>query len=152
MIKGGSFLCADNYCQRLGPAARRPQMIGTLMSHIGIRTGSGTEFVRAISQDFYGISPEGVVGTLVIYPFARDAAGRPHLVREAALDAGAATAGDRKMLEYALAADGPSSALLVDHDDPDSHGQSPLRAFWACSNRDATTAPRRIRGIDVTPS
>ncbi len=38
VIKGGSFLCADNYCQRYRPAARRPQMIDTGMSHIGIRT------------------------------------------------------------------------------------------------------------------
>ncbi len=37
VIKGGSFLCADNYCQRYRPAARRPQMIDTGMSHIGIR-------------------------------------------------------------------------------------------------------------------
>ena len=38
VIKGGSFLCADNYCQRYRPAARRPQMIDTGMSHIGFRT------------------------------------------------------------------------------------------------------------------
>ena len=37
VIKGGSFLCADNYCQRYRPAARRPQMIDTGMSHIGFR-------------------------------------------------------------------------------------------------------------------
>jgi formylglycine-generating enzyme required for sulfatase activity len=38
VIKGGSFLCADEYCLRYRPAARRPQMIDTGMSHIGIRT------------------------------------------------------------------------------------------------------------------
>jgi sulfatase modifying factor 1 len=38
VIKGGSFLCADEYCQRYRPAARRPQMIDTGMSHIGFRT------------------------------------------------------------------------------------------------------------------
>jgi formylglycine-generating enzyme required for sulfatase activity len=37
VLKGGSFLCADNYCQRYRPAARRPQMIDTGMSHIGFR-------------------------------------------------------------------------------------------------------------------
>ena len=37
MIKGGSFLCADSYCLRYRPAARRPQMIDTGMSHIGFR-------------------------------------------------------------------------------------------------------------------
>ncbi|MDH5519403.1 MAG: formylglycine-generating enzyme family protein, partial [Acidimicrobiia bacterium] len=38
VIKGGSFLCADEYCQRYRPAARRPQMIDTGMSHCGFRT------------------------------------------------------------------------------------------------------------------
>lgn len=36
-IKGGSFLCADSYCLRYRPAARRPQMVDTGMSHIGFR-------------------------------------------------------------------------------------------------------------------
>lgn len=38
VVKGGSFLCADNYCQRYRPAARRPQMTDTGMSHVGFRT------------------------------------------------------------------------------------------------------------------
>jgi Sulfatase-modifying factor enzyme 1 len=37
VIKGGSYLCADSYCLRYRPAARRPQMIDTGMSHIGMR-------------------------------------------------------------------------------------------------------------------
>ncbi|MFV0644665.1 MAG: formylglycine-generating enzyme family protein [Sphingomonadaceae bacterium] len=37
VIKGGSYLCADEYCMRYRPAARRPQMIDTGMSHIGFR-------------------------------------------------------------------------------------------------------------------
>jgi formylglycine-generating enzyme required for sulfatase activity len=37
VIKGGSFLCADSYCHRYRPAARRPQMVDTGMSHIGFR-------------------------------------------------------------------------------------------------------------------
>jgi formylglycine-generating enzyme len=37
VIKGGSFLCADSYCRRYRPAARRPQQIDTGMSHIGFR-------------------------------------------------------------------------------------------------------------------
>lgn len=37
VIKGGSFLCANTYCMRYRPAARRPQMIDTGMSHIGFR-------------------------------------------------------------------------------------------------------------------
>jgi formylglycine-generating enzyme len=37
VIKGGSYPCADSYCLRYRPAARRPQMIDTGMSHIGFR-------------------------------------------------------------------------------------------------------------------
>ena len=37
VVKGGSFLCADSCCLRYRPAARRPQMIDTGMSHIGFR-------------------------------------------------------------------------------------------------------------------
>ena len=37
VVKGGSYLCADSYCRRYRPAARRPQMIDTGMSHVGFR-------------------------------------------------------------------------------------------------------------------
>lgn len=37
VVKGGSFLCADSYCMRYRPAARRPQAVDTGMSHIGFR-------------------------------------------------------------------------------------------------------------------
>jgi sulfatase modifying factor 1 len=37
VVKGGSYLCAPNYCLRYRPAARRPQMVDTGMSHIGFR-------------------------------------------------------------------------------------------------------------------
>ncbi|MFB2596942.1 formylglycine-generating enzyme family protein [Herbiconiux sp. P17] len=40
VVKGGSFLCADSYCRRYRPAARRAQMIDTGMSHIGFRVAS----------------------------------------------------------------------------------------------------------------
>jgi len=36
-VKGGSYLCAPNYCLRYRPAARRPQMTDTGTSHIGFR-------------------------------------------------------------------------------------------------------------------
>jgi formylglycine-generating enzyme required for sulfatase activity len=36
-VKGGSFLCAPNYCLRFRPAARSPQMIDSGMSHLGFR-------------------------------------------------------------------------------------------------------------------
>jgi formylglycine-generating enzyme required for sulfatase activity len=38
VVKGGSFLCADTYCLRYRPAARRPQMVDTGMSHVSFRT------------------------------------------------------------------------------------------------------------------
>jgi formylglycine-generating enzyme required for sulfatase activity len=37
-IKGGPFLCADNYCRRYRPAARQPQEIDFSSLHIGFRT------------------------------------------------------------------------------------------------------------------
>ena len=37
VLKGGSHLCAPNYCLRYRPAARIPQMIDTATSHIGFR-------------------------------------------------------------------------------------------------------------------
>jgi formylglycine-generating enzyme required for sulfatase activity len=37
VIKGGSYLCAPNYCQRYRPAARHPEMIDTSTSHLGFR-------------------------------------------------------------------------------------------------------------------
>lgn len=37
VLKGGSFLCAPNYCRRYRPAARYPQMIDTATCHIGFR-------------------------------------------------------------------------------------------------------------------
>ena len=37
VIKGGSHLCAANYCQRYRPAARHPETIDTSTTHIGFR-------------------------------------------------------------------------------------------------------------------
>ena len=37
VLKGGSHLCAENYCQRYRPAARYPQPIDTSTSHVGFR-------------------------------------------------------------------------------------------------------------------
>lgn len=43
-IKGGSYLCADNFCRRYRPAARQPQEIDFSSSHIGFR------IVRDVSE------------------------------------------------------------------------------------------------------
>lgn len=37
VLKGGSHLCAPNYCQRYRPAARHPQSIDSSTSHVGFR-------------------------------------------------------------------------------------------------------------------
>jgi formylglycine-generating enzyme len=46
VVKGGSHLCAPNYCQRYRPAARWPQPVDTSTSHIGFRC-----IVRAGGQE-----------------------------------------------------------------------------------------------------
>ena len=44
---------------------------------VGIVTGGGTEFVRAVSQDLYGVPPELVVGTLIGYELTATTQARP---------------------------------------------------------------------------
>ena len=44
-VKGGSHLCAPNYCRRYRPAARHAQPVDTSMSHVGFRC-----IVRAVSD------------------------------------------------------------------------------------------------------
>lgn len=106
---------------------------------ITIVTGGGTEFVRAVSQDLYGVPPEAVVGTLIDYDYTDDG-DRPILRRTASVlgvaNEGAAkvsniqtqlgrrpilaagnSGGDREMLEWAAAGEGDTLALLVNHDD-----------------------------------
>ncbi len=45
VLKGGSHLCAPNYCRRYRPAARFPQPVDTSTSHVGFRC-----IVRAPSE------------------------------------------------------------------------------------------------------
>lgn len=47
VIKGGSFLCSDNYCQRYRPAARQAQDVTLPSSHIGFRTASNVKVLTA---------------------------------------------------------------------------------------------------------
>jgi formylglycine-generating enzyme len=53
VLKGGSFLCAPNYCRRYRPAARHAQPIDTSTCHIGFRC-----VVRAAPQTEIGVSGE----------------------------------------------------------------------------------------------
>ena len=106
-------------------------------------TGGGTEFVRAVSQDLYGVPPQNVVGSLIAYEFVPTSADAgPGLRRTGELVAGANegaikvsniqmqlgrrpifaagnSGGDREMLEWAAGGAGPTLAMLVDHDDAD---------------------------------
>lgn len=43
IIKGGSFLCAENYCRRYRASARQPQEVDFSTNHIGFRTVKSVE-------------------------------------------------------------------------------------------------------------
>ncbi|SRR6478609_10315300 len=132
---------------------------------ICIVTGGGTEFVRAISQQLYAVPPEAVVGTLIDYDFvptAPDGSGpgltrAPRLVGDANEGAPKVThiqtqlgrrpilaagnsGGDREMLEWAAAGDGPTLALLVDHDDAE-------REFAYVSTAETFAEPEPITAV-----
>jgi phosphoserine phosphatase len=120
------------------------ELIGELRARhfsVYLVTGSGTEFIRAVSYELFGVMPEGVVGSQVGYELAHED-GRPTLLRTRELFgdpnegpakitsiqrllgrrpvmAAGNSAGDAEMLEYTQAFEGPSLALLVDHDDAD---------------------------------
>lgn len=134
---------------------------------VAVVTGGGTEFVRAVSQELYGVPPEAVVGTLIGYQFTpstADGAG-PTLARTAALGglanegavkvstiqsqlgrrpilAAGNSGGDRDMLEWVVAGDGPTLALLVDHDDDD-------REFRYVSRAETVAEPEPITAVGV---
>lgn len=103
-------------------------------------SGSGTEFLRAVSAQLFAVPPELVVGTPIAYEFVRRPDGRPRLLRTGRLSGDANegeakvtgiqsqlgrrpilvagnSAGDREMLEWATSGDGPGLALLLHHDD-----------------------------------
>lgn len=44
VLKGGSFLCAANYCVRYRPAARHPETIDTSTCHIGFRCVATSQY------------------------------------------------------------------------------------------------------------
>ena len=114
-------------------------------------TGGGVEFVRAVSEELYGIPPDDVVGTSVELDVERRD-GRMVLVRQAALRgrpnegepkpaniqaqiglrpilAAGNSAGDREMLEYVTTGDHPGLALVIDHDDEEREYAYPGASF-----------------------
>lgn len=104
-----------------------------------IVTGGGQDFVRVYSEATYGVPPEQVVGTAgaTTYSYGKD--GKPILTKEPKLllndnNAGKPegihlmigrrpiiafgnSTGDRQMLEYTEAGEGPRLAMLLLHDD-----------------------------------
>jgi len=108
---------------------------------VALVTGGGTEFVRAVSEQLYGVPPEAVVGTLIEYDYADDG-DRPSLRRTTRVVGGANEGptkvvniqtqlgrrpvmaagnsdGDTEMLAWVGSGDGPTLSLLVNHDDGD---------------------------------
>jgi len=103
-----------------------------------IVTGGGQEFVRVYSERVYGIPPEQVVGSSIATKYEYQN-GKPVLMREPKVffiddNAGKAiginlfigkrpyaafgnSGGDREMLEWTQAGDGPRLMMLVLHDD-----------------------------------
>jgi formylglycine-generating enzyme required for sulfatase activity len=55
-IKGGSFLCAPNYCRRYRPAARQPEDAASSTMHLGFRTVRRT--AQAAQPDHFA-APSG---------------------------------------------------------------------------------------------
>ncbi|MCH7788573.1 MAG: haloacid dehalogenase-like hydrolase [Acidobacteria bacterium] len=142
------------FAEAVHPDSRRPyrqqryQPMLELMDELRSRgfgfyivSAGGAEFVRVIGQDFYGVPPEGVVGSQIQYEIDRDDSGSLRLLRtnkivdsgpnegpgkppniqrilgRRPVVAGGNSAGDAEMLEFAMSYDGPSLSLLVDHDD-----------------------------------
>ena len=104
-----------------------------------IVTGGGQDFVRIYSEKIYGIPPEQVVGTAGATKYGYDKDGKPFLAKEPKLllndnDTGKPegihlmigrrpvaafgnSTGDRQMLEYVKAGDGPRLSMILLHDD-----------------------------------
>jgi len=134
---------------------------------IFIVSGSGTEFLRAISDDVYRVPAEAVVGTLIAYEFSRNSAGHPVLRRTATIAsaanegaakvthiqsqlgrrpilAGGNSGGDREMMEWACASSGPSLALLIDHDDEEREFRYVSSAATFAEDEPITTVAHRL--------
>jgi hypothetical protein len=123
-----------------------------------IVTGGGVEFVRAASEQLYGVPTERVAGATVDYSFERldgkilvirtrtllGEAGEgeakvraiQHRIGRRPILAAGNSAGDEDMLEYTRSGQNASLCLLVEHDDAareyayDSHIESPERGNW----------------------
>jgi phosphoglycolate phosphatase-like HAD superfamily hydrolase len=104
-----------------------------------IVTGGGQDFVRVYAEQTYSIPPEQIVGSMGGTKYGYDKQGKPFLTKEPKLllndnNAGKPegihlmigrrpvaafgnSTGDKQMLEYTKAGDGPRLAMIVLHDD-----------------------------------
>ncbi len=137
---------------------------------VGVVTGGGTEFVRAISQSLYGVPPELVVGTLIEHevvpgPAIETESGTDLGLRRTASLLGHANEGPAKVVNIqnflgrrpllaagnsggdtdmlAWAAAGGGLALVVDHDDPDREFAYESRAESFAQAEPLLTTARR---------
>jgi phosphoserine phosphatase len=118
------------------------ELIGALTAldfRVFVVTAGGADFVRAVSEQLYGVPTERVIGSRVTYRAVRRG-GALDLVRTSELDgdpnegpaklpeiqrqigqrpvlAAGNSPGDAEMLEYVATGPGPTLAMLVDHDD-----------------------------------
>lgn len=119
------------------------ELLALLREHgfrVFIVTGGGVDFVRALSTELYGVTPDDVVGSAVVVEMARDEGNGVVLVRQGRIrgpaNEGAPkvvnihaqlgvrpivavgnSAGDREMLEYTHGSSHPSLCVVLDHDD-----------------------------------
>jgi len=129
-----------------------------------IVSGGGIEFVRAWSQEVYGIPPEQVIGssirtkyevrngvpTLVRLPeinFIDDKAGKPvsinqHIGRRPIAAFGNSD-GDFQMLEWVTAGPGPRLGLMVHHDDVEREFAYDRKSHIGRLDRGLDEGPRR---------
>jgi phosphoserine phosphatase len=129
-----------------------------------IVSGGGIEFVRAWSQEVYGIPPEQVIGssirtkyevrngvpTLVRLPevnFIDDKAGKPvginqHIGRRPIAAFGNSD-GDFEMLEWVTAGPGPRLGLIVHHDDAEREFAYDRKSHVGRLDRGLEEGPRR---------
>jgi phosphoserine phosphatase len=129
-----------------------------------IVSGGGIEFVRAWSQEVYGIPPEQVIGssirtkyevrngvpTLVRLPeinFIDDKAGKPvginqHIGRRPIAAFGNSD-GDFEMLEWVTAGPGPRFGLIVHHDDAEREFAYDRKSHVGRLDRGLEEGPRR---------
>jgi phosphoserine phosphatase len=146
------------------------ELLDVLRAHgfdVFVVTGGGTEFVRAVSRELYGVRPDDVVGTLIEYHYEDHGADSATLRRTAQAQgevnegqakvehiqtqlgrrpifAAGNSAGDREMLEYARTSGTPSLALLVDHDDAEREYAYESRAVSFTDTEPITAAGHRL--------